>query len=234
MTKRGLRTILVVVAASLWSSSPCSSAIERPTSAPSARPRHVMATSGPVESVNVANAPATGPTTQPAAGGWTVPPLTGEYAILTSRSMFLHGKPPPAHPATSGPVGGPPLGPGFVLRGVARQGEQPMALVEDMGAHQTKQMHIGDSFAGGKLVAITTDGVDRSVAGKVSHVKVGQPIEGGGGPAGMKGPGPGPTTQTMIAEQAVPTPMPPPLMMDQASTTDTPLAAGAKILPNKD
>lgn len=117
-----------------------------------------------------------------------MPPLAGDLTILSARSMFLHGRPPTAR---AGPM--MPGAPSLILRGVARQGEQPMAFVEDVGAKQTKQMHVGDAIGPGKLVAITTDGIDRMLGGKLSHVKVGQPIEvAAGGPGGMM---PGPTTR---------------------------------------
>jgi hypothetical protein len=165
----------------------------RPTAAPVVRATAQPSTTRAAAATNAASQPVE---------GWTVPPLAGNLGVLSTRSMFLHGRPAAAHAGPSKPAA-----PSLVLRGVARQGEQPMAFVEDVGANQTKQLHVGDALGTGTLVAITADGIDRMQAGKVSHVKVGQSIDaaggGAGGPPGAPGsPIPGPTTRpTGIAQQ---------------------------------
>ena len=163
---------------------------------------------------------------------WEIPALSGNLEILGSRSIFLHGRPPPLRVATTQAANGEARsGPAFVLRGVARQGEQLMALVEDVAGNQTRQMHIGDALAGGKLVAITTDGVDESLAGKIAHVKVGQPLDAGG----TAGPNTaGPATQPALAQQGAPAGGAQILMVEQASSLETPVPAGVKLSPDKD
>jgi hypothetical protein len=227
MSKRRWLGLLFAASAIGFSASPGLSALEHGAStAPSIHVRLAKhkATTAPTSASTVGSA-----TTQPAA--WSPPDLAGDFAILSSRNIFLHGRPPVAKGPTSGPsFAKGSSGPSMILRGVARQGEQVLALVEDISAKRTRQVKIGDMVGDGKVVAITKDGFDSSIKGKISHVKVGQNIENNSAMASGKT---GPTTQPVVVQEASPPSPAGPAIAEQANNPQLPVAAGAKLLPEK-
>jgi len=99
-----------------------------------------------------------------------------------SRSIFAKGR--PGAVAATGPSPGPPSPDhGFVLRGVAVQGPEQTALLEDVAGRKTRQLHVGDDLIGGRVVAISFDGIDRTLGGRLLHVGVGQSLDGSAPPA---------------------------------------------------
>jgi hypothetical protein len=123
-----------------------------------------------------------------------------EFSILMSRSMF--GRP---RKLAGGPATRPASGksePAFVLRGVAVQGKQRTALVEDEAGHHTMQVHEGDSLLGGRVLAIAIDGLDRAVAGHITHVGIGQRLDNApGGPIPVEEAPPRPTAVAHVTTE---------------------------------
>jgi hypothetical protein len=142
-------------------------------------------------------------------------PFPKKYDVLMTRSIFAHHQPGDKSAAEAAAMANAHK-PGFVLRGVADQGGQRTALLEDAASGKTAQLHVGDETSGGRIVTITMDGLDRTVAGKVLHVGVGQPLDGGGAVANPNPP------QTVAREDVTPV-LPEPV-------TGTAIQAGAKIL----
>ena len=187
--------------------------------------------------------PTTGPTTGPTPGSKTLPaietatispiiplpatepggakarsiaPFPSEFGVLMSRSIFAHrrgGGPGGKDMATTAPMS---LEPGIVLRGVADQAGQRTALLEDVASGKTRQLHVGDETTGGKVVAITMEGLDRSLGGRVLHVAVGQPLDGNAAQPGAA------TRQSIAREDRPQAPVEP--------SPDLAMPAGAKIV----
>lgn len=145
--------------------------------------------------IKSSNAPAS-PATEPAVVKQRQPmSLPKKYEILLTRSIFAHRRGP-------GQNGGDAASeaqahkPGLVLRGVADQEGQRTALLEDTASGKTRQLHVGDEALGGRIVAITMEGLDRMLGGSVLHLGIGQSLEAGGAVAGA-------TTQQGIALENV-------------------------------
>ena len=156
------------------------------------------------------------------------PPFPKEYGVLLNRSIFAHGK----TAMIAGPTTGPATSPsspeqGFVLRGVALQGPVCTALLEELAGGKTRQLHVGDEVFGGRVVAITIDGIDRTLSGRVVHVVVGQALDG-------SVPAPPPVGQQQLASDGAPPGAPVGQPMPQMSLPGGPIPAGAKILQTKD
>jgi hypothetical protein len=172
--------------------------------------RGALPTTGPT-SAPTTQAAATSPATQPTADATTrpaqAPQVPPEFAVLLSRSIFTHGKP---GPVVQGPSSGPASpDKGFVLRGVAVQGPEQTALLEDVAGQKTRQLHVGDELIGGRVVAISFEGIERTLGGRLLHVGVGQTLDGSASPAA--GPPGNPQQQQTAANvptQGEPTPVP--------------------------
>ena len=156
---------------------------------------------------------ATQPTTQSLSH-----PFPPEFGVLMRRSIFAHGRPVAATDPSSKPSSPDQ---GFVLRGVAVQGPMRTALLEDVAGSKTRQLHIGDDLIGGKVVAITMEGVDRTLGGKVLHIGVGQTLDGS-------------ATASPSTKQAVASDGPPPADAGAAPAPGTPIQASAKIIETKE
>jgi hypothetical protein len=168
------------------------------------------------------------PTTAPAslvaepsvARGQPALPFPNEYGVLMTRSIFAKRRGPGPGGADAAAIAQMSRDSGLVLRGVADQGGQRTALLEDTASGKTRQLHVGDETSGGRVVAITMEGLDRSLGGQVLHVGVGQSLDGKAEAAGPA------TRQSIAREDATPpvAPEPPP---------GTAIPAGAKILEIK-
>jgi hypothetical protein len=141
-------------------------------------------------------------------------PFPKKFDALMSRSIFAHHR--PGDPAAEAAAIAAAQKPGFVLRGVADQGGQRTALLEEASSGKTKQLHVGDEAPGGRIVAITMEGLDRTMAGKTVHVGVGQPLDG-------KGEAGNPNPPQAVAREDGAAPMP-------EAAAGIAIPAGAKIL----
>lgn len=117
--------------------------------------------------------------------------LPKKYEILMTRSIFSRTR-GPGLGGGDGLASTQPHKPGLVLRGVADQAGQRTALLEDTASGKTRQLHVGDEALGGKIVAITMEGIDRTLDGSVFHMGIGQSLE-------SPGEIPGSTTRQSIA-----------------------------------
>lgn len=172
--------------------------------------------------------PTTHPSTLPARPASTRPevmkkivvkPLPKEFELLMTRSIFARRRGPGQGGLDAAAEAQAARDRGLVLRGVADQSGQRTALLEDTSSGKTKQLHVGDEALGGRIVAITMEGLDRNFGGQLVHVGVGQSLDGKGEP-------PGPTTRQSIArDDGVP------ITPDPAGGRAIP--AGAKILEVK-
>lgn len=121
--------------------------------------------------------------------------LPKKYDMLMTRSIFAHRR-GPGQNGGDGASEAQSHKPGLVLRGVADQEGQRTALLEDTASGKTRQLHVGDEALGGRIVAITMEGLDRTLGGSVLHLGIGQSLEAGGAIAGA-------TTQQGIALENV-------------------------------
>lgn len=142
------------------------------------------------------------PTTSytPAAGGPDLKPkpYPRQYSAMLSRSIFIKGRQyvldrhidpdtrPPRDFSTSGPSG-PPAPPSFgmenmlVFNGASDANGQLVAFIENTGMNQIAKYHVGDLVgqgAAGKISAITLDSIDYAVGPRVTHVNLGQNLNG--------------------------------------------------------
>jgi hypothetical protein len=189
-------------------------ATEIPTTAPAATQ---LATTGPatVPTSAPTTLAATGPTTGPTAGfarprfdprdsrfsrpappaplARVVPipkPLPVDYAVLSSRSFFVHGRmleergPRDNGPGDQGPDGSPrfptPSRPekNLLFNGSTRADGDWVALIEDTAAAKIIKVNVGDNLAQGKVSAITLTTLDYDAAGKTVRISLGQNLDG--------------------------------------------------------
>jgi hypothetical protein len=124
--------------------------------------------------------------------------MSGEFAVLTSRSIFVHGF---ARPERSGPEqsGGPPaltreqiVEQSFVFNGATRVDNEAVALLEDTNAQKVLKVKVGQPIAAGKITNITLDKLEYTAArsGKAVSVAIGHNLEGGEALAGALRPTP--------------------------------------------
>jgi hypothetical protein len=119
-------------------------------------------------------------------------PMSGDYRVLLSRSVFSrdHNRPRLAarDVATTQAVSAIPdlTGPAaaeaeanFVLKGVAIEDGLPTAFFEQSLDQQTVRVRAGQAVSHGQISAITLDGINYLAAGKLSHVVIGQTLDGG-------------------------------------------------------
>jgi hypothetical protein len=187
-------------------------ATESPTTAPATTQ---LATTGPATLPTSApttlatTGPATGPTTgfarprfdardsrfsrsaPPAPVARVVPipkPLPVDYAVLNSRSFFVHGRiiePPTIDDNGEDPTRGRPPGPSrsrpeknLLFNGSTRADGDWMALIEDTAAAKIIKVNVGDKLAQGTVSAITLTTLDYDAAGKTVRISLGQNLDG--------------------------------------------------------
>jgi hypothetical protein len=135
-----------------------------------------------------------------AAGGpdLTPKPYPRQYSAMLSRSIFLKGRQtvvdkyvdprtprPPVNPGVINPL---PSGSSFngienmlVFNGASDANGQLVAFIENTGMNQIAKYHVGDLVgqgAAGKISAITLDSIDYAVGPRVTHVNLGQNLNG--------------------------------------------------------
>ena len=107
-----------------------------------------------------------------------------EFAMLVSRSVFVHGRMPVDSPPRERSNDGPPVIPmarpekSLLFNGATNSDGQLIALIEDTAAGRILKLKVGDPVARGKVASITLDTFDYDSAGKVQRVMLGQNLDG--------------------------------------------------------
>jgi hypothetical protein len=142
--------------------------------------------------------------TKPTSGpqGVVIPPpkpLSGDYAILTERSMFVKGvfryAPPgenarrPYRPTTASTQSTSIESPesNLVLTGIVKQDNEYVAMVENYTNSQIYTLHSGEAIASGKIgpmtLSDTANYMDYIAGGRTTRVSVGRTLLNGDPPA---------------------------------------------------
>jgi hypothetical protein len=123
--------------------------------------------------------------------------MSGEFAVLTSRSIFVHGFERAPRIGSDQPSGPAPRTPeqiaeqSFVFNGATRVENEAVALLEDTNAQKTIKVKVGEPIAAGKISNITLDKLEYTArSGKVVSVAIGHNLEGGEAMAGALRPTP--------------------------------------------
>jgi len=121
---------------------------------------------------------------KPGPGRPTSRPSWDRYRILTERNVFSRDRRRPVvvRGTTSQPTT-QPSGPGIVLRGIVRQGDDYIAFFEDTGTGRTTKARVGESVAGGRVQRITLDDVTYDKGGHEVQVRVGSNLTGAAAPS---------------------------------------------------
>ena len=116
-------------------------------------------------------------------------PLPVDYAVLNTRSFFVHGRLiedrgsrdfGPRDPQAEGSRFSSPLRPekNLLFNGSTRADGEWMALIEDTAAAKIIKVNVGDKLAQGKVSAITLTTLDYDAAGKIVRISLGQNLDG--------------------------------------------------------
>lgn len=103
--------------------------------------------------------------------------LAPEYQVLIKRSLFA------ADGTASGQAAAatsPTADSAFALKGVSQEDTRYTAYVEDAAAKRVIPVRVGDLLARGRVRDITLHAVEYEVAGRVTHVDIGQTLDGSG------------------------------------------------------
>jgi hypothetical protein len=153
--------------------------VSRPTTAPMTEPSHSMS--------GMFNQPGTlmMPPTPLAERLVAIKPLASDYVVLKHRSIFIHGEQThdtdDARPATDSSTSVARPQAVLIFNGVARVNDQLAAFFEDTDSHEVVIRHQGDALAQGRVTNITLDSIDYDAGGHVTHVALGQSLDGGNG-----------------------------------------------------
>ena len=147
-----------------------------PTSAPSSSTTRPSLTDAPRSRPAGVAAP-------PVMVSTTPTPMSAAFSAVRYRSIFVKGEqslrpegggftrpayvPTPSRPQAS-----------LVFNGVIVVGDRADALIEDTNARKVFTVRVGELLAGGRVLAITFDGLDYMFGGKLTHVVIGQTLEG--------------------------------------------------------
>ena len=104
-----------------------------------------------------------------------------DYAVITARDLFN-----PAPATAEAASGAPGTGGSLHLWGVALQGQEARAVIEDAATHHQDLYRVGDVVAGARVAAIDWDRVTLARAGHEETLELGPaaPAAGGDAPAG--------------------------------------------------
>ena len=118
-------------------------------------------------------------------------PLPAEFAVLSTRSFFVHGRlvletprDPRFGPGGPGRTDGSekpvPVRPEktMLFNGSTRADGEWVALIEDTVAARIVKVSVGDALAQGKVSAITLNTLDYDAGGKVRQISLGQNLDG--------------------------------------------------------
>jgi hypothetical protein len=165
--------------ATLPATQPTTIATTEPSTMPATLPATLPSAAASVRT------PASVPTTGPAGRSKTLPK---DYAVLTTRSIFMKGRVPT--PIPGGGVTAPPttqISAGrpehkIVFVGVTETDGTASAMFEDTGAGKIISCKRNDPIASGKVTEITLDTITYTADGKGSKILVGQTLDAGDGP----------------------------------------------------
>jgi hypothetical protein len=119
------------------------------------------------------------PTSQPDVAPTPTPrDMTGNYLILTVRSIFYKGffQPPGDRPAAQS---GPPIEAVLIFNGAAKNNDSSLvAFLEDNESGKITEVHIGDKVAAGKITNISLDSLDYQGGSGTVHLGIGQNLAG--------------------------------------------------------
>lgn len=130
--------------------------------------------------------PATQPSKSSAAPGAgispvVVRPLPDDFQPLLQRSLFSAKRETPereAELAEAKLAAASSREASLVLCGVAQQGNDFTALIEDVAGHRVNRLTIGDTVGRGRLTRVDLDGIEYEVAGRIRRVRVGDDLTG--------------------------------------------------------
>lgn len=108
-----------------------------------------------------------------------------DFALLVSRSVFVHGRMPDIRPPGPGPGPTPTLRPekALLFNGATNADGELVAFVEDITAGKVLKLRVGDPVARGKVAGITLESFDYDSAGKKQRIALGQNLDGEAGTA---------------------------------------------------
>jgi hypothetical protein len=123
--------------------------------------------------------------------------MSAAFDPVLYRSIFLKGRQTIGYPPGSRPDRGiidppPPRRPqaGMVLKGITIVGDEYDAMIEDtyQDPHRITVVHAGEVLAGGRVMSIGFDTLDYQDLGKLTHVEIGQTLDGNPAPPGDDAP----------------------------------------------
>lgn len=159
-------------------------------------------TSGPVNARSFTQgiAPATLAAALPVGPNLAPRPISVEYRVLLSRSIFIRGRQQVFDPGNLSDGGRriysnelspsttqstqPDIAPSWspentlVFNGASDANGQMVAFVENTALNSIARFQVGDAIASGKVAAITLDQLDYAVGPRVTHVMLGQNLSG--------------------------------------------------------
>ena len=108
-----------------------------------------------------------------------------DFALLVSRSVFVHGRMPDIRPPGPGPGPTPTQRPekALLFNGATNADGELVAFVEDITAGKVLKLRVGDPVARGKVAGITLESFDYDSAGKKQRIALGQNLDGEAGTA---------------------------------------------------
>ena len=107
------------------------------------------------------------------------PAMSGNYLLLTTRSIFFNGRyriespirPIPPKPQDTLVFVG-------AMKTFANGGSQMTGFILDNESGRVSQVAVGQNVAGGRILEITLDGLEFESGGAVQHILVGQNLAG--------------------------------------------------------
>jgi len=116
-------------------------------------------------------------------------PAVSRDELLVHRNIFMRNRRPP-RPANAVPVESPPHetvapappppppGLNFALRGIALQGEDRVAFIEDLRTQESRRVTVGDEIADRRIRAIELDYIELAGGEQILRIDVGDDLTG--------------------------------------------------------
>ena len=168
-------------------------AVGAPTTGPAAATRPVP--SSDRRTLSAKDAAAAAAATAVAIPDLTPKPMSSVYGAVRYRSIFVRGNQsigeterPPVRTGNAGPVVPPRPEASLVFRGALGVNGRPSALIEDADAHKVYTVQPSGPIARGRVTNITLDDLDYTSGGRVTHVRLGQTLDGTDAAAGADAP----------------------------------------------